>query len=90
VAATEALVYVVTSEDLMPILAARPALFEAISELVALRRVDTTRVLAEAAMPQSIEQVRGIAAQVLGKMKTFFATIAARHHGLREAVQGGD
>jgi small-conductance mechanosensitive channel/CRP-like cAMP-binding protein len=86
VAATEALVYEVTSEDLMPILAARPALFEAISELVALRRLDNTRVLAEAAMPQSIEQVRGVAAQVLGKMKAFFATIAARHHGLREAA----
>ncbi|MDB5411057.1 MAG: hypothetical protein JWL84_5969 [Rhodospirillales bacterium] len=87
-AGSEALLYELTAESLLPVLAARPELFEAISELVALRRLGNTKVLAEAASPQAAEQVRGVTAQILGKMRIFFAKLSARPADV--AVQFGD
>jgi CRP-like cAMP-binding protein len=88
VAASEALLYELTAESLMPVLAARPQLFEAISELVALRRLGNTKLLAAAASPQAIEQVRGVTAQILARMRIFFAKLSVRPAGV--AVQFGD
>src|SRR5205085_146290 len=87
-AATEALVYEVTREHLTPILAARPALFEAISRLVAERRLRTTDKLAEAAAAHEVAEIRGMAAQILGKMRMYFRNIGHRPGGAA-AERGG-
>jgi CRP-like cAMP-binding protein len=78
-AVTDVLVYEVTREHLMPILTARPALFEAISELVARRRLNTGERLAAAAAPQEMAETRVAQAQILGRMRLFFRAIGQRH-----------
>jgi small-conductance mechanosensitive channel/CRP-like cAMP-binding protein len=81
VAATDALVYEIDREHLTPILAARPALFEAISEIVAARRLRASKTLAETAAAHEVAEVASLSAQILGKMRMFFRTIGHRSGG---------
>ena len=77
-AASESLVYEITREHLTPILAARPPLFEAISQLVARRRLRTTKTLEEAAAPQQAAEVNSLSTQIVAKMRMFFRNIGHR------------
>ena len=76
IAATEALAYEITRVHLMPILAERPELFEAISRLAAARRVRTSDRLASTEAPHEAEAVQSASARILGKMRLFFRTVA--------------
>jgi small-conductance mechanosensitive channel len=80
-ASTEALVYEITREHLTPILAARPALFEAISQIVAKRRLRTTKTLEAAAAPQQAAEVSSLSTQIVAKMRMFFRNIGHRPGG---------
>lgn len=79
-AATDVVAYEITRDHLMPILEARPALFEAISALTAARRMRMEETLAAAGIEDGGHDVHGLTAQILGKMKSFFRHIAARRH----------
>jgi CRP-like cAMP-binding protein len=78
VALTEALVYEITQEHLAELLARRPAISEALSELVALRRLRTTKTLSEVATPQEVAEVQGTARQILAKMRNLFRHVFER------------
>jgi small-conductance mechanosensitive channel/CRP-like cAMP-binding protein len=77
-AATEALVYEVTRDHLMPILASRPALFEAISQIAARRRLTSADTLGRAATTAEHPEMRGMSSQILSRMRLFFRTIGQR------------
>ncbi len=79
-AATDVVAYEITRDHLMPILEARPALFEAISALTAARRVRAEETLAASGLNDGADDVHGLTAHILGKMKSFFRNIAARRH----------
>jgi CRP-like cAMP-binding protein len=72
VALTETLAYEITHEHLADLLAARPAISEALSEIVAMRRLRTTRALSATATPQEVAEAHGTARQILAKMRHFF------------------
>jgi small-conductance mechanosensitive channel/CRP-like cAMP-binding protein len=74
-AATEAVAYEIRKEHLEPVLKARPAAADAITRIVAERRVATERALAEVAMPVPEERVESLAQTLLKKMKSFFAGV---------------
>jgi hypothetical protein len=59
-------------------LARRPAISEALSELVALRRLRTTKTLSEVATPQEVAEVQGTARQILAKMRNLFRHVFER------------
>ena len=72
VALTEALAYEITHEHLADLLADRPAISEALSEIVAMRRLRTTKALSATATPQEVAEAHGAARQILAKMRHFF------------------
>jgi CRP-like cAMP-binding protein len=83
VAATEALVYEITREHLAPLLAERPEIGEAISDLVAARRLSTTEHLAAADAPAAPAEMRSFSSQILQKMRFFFRQALERHSAAR-------
>jgi small-conductance mechanosensitive channel/CRP-like cAMP-binding protein len=78
VALTETLAYEITHEHLADLLAARPAISEALSEIVALRRLRTTTALSAAATPQEVAEAHGAARQILAKMRHLFRHVFDR------------
>lgn len=68
----------------MALLAERPAIAEAINDLVARRRLDAASRLAAAGEAPDIREVRHLSNQILQKMRFFF-----RHVLERNAAQSG-
>jgi NTE family protein len=84
VALTDAVLYEITREHVAALLAERAAIAEAISVVVARRRVNAaSRLAAAGAAPD--QEVRNFSDQVLQKMRFFFRHVMERH----QAAQGG-
>jgi CRP-like cAMP-binding protein len=74
-ATTDVVAYEVLSEQLAPILAEQPQLYEAISHLVAERRLRTSERLAQLDADQQNEEIRSASAQILERMRSFFRSL---------------
>jgi small-conductance mechanosensitive channel len=85
VALTDTMVYEITREHVATLLAERPAIAEAISEVVALRRLNAASRLAEAGVAPDAGEVRRFSNQILHKMRFFFRHVMDRH----QTSQGG-
>jgi small-conductance mechanosensitive channel/CRP-like cAMP-binding protein len=88
-AVTDAVAYEIRKEHLEPVLKARPQAAEAITRIVAERRVATERALAEVAAPVPQEHVDSLAQTLLKKMRGFFAGVFG-DAGLHPAAPAGE
>jgi small-conductance mechanosensitive channel/CRP-like cAMP-binding protein len=84
-ATTDVVAYEVASEQLAPILAEQPQLYEAISQMVAERRLRTNARLAQLDADQQSEEIRSASAQILDRMRSFFRSLGRSSAARRRA-----